>query len=873
MVKETPMIKQYWEIKKEHQDKLLFYRVGDFYEMFYDDAKTAARELEIVLTARETGKDNPVPLAGVPYHAVDSYISRLIEKGYKVALCDQVEDAKFAKGLVKREVTRVITPGTVLDENLLQGSQNNYLCGLYIVQDGIGLAAVDVSTGEFLAAQFTGDDRFNKLQEELLKFSPSECVYNLAAAEDRALQSVLERLPGALRTPYRDYYFTAEKAKETLTGQFNLLSLEGLGCVDFPLASGAGGAVLAYLKELQKGALSHINRLRVYQPEDYMVIDGVTRRNLELTQTIRTGKKNGSLLGVLDMTLTSLGGRLLRKWVLEPLTDKKRIEIRLEGVQELIENPFIREDLQRTLENVYDLERIMGRINYGSAHARDLIQLKKTLKELPFIQHLLGQLRSDLYKELQDKFNPLEELHNVIGKCLVDNPPVCIKEGGLIREGYDQELDQLRQISTQGKNWILELEKEERERTGIKSLKIGFNRVFGYYIDISKTRLTGTPEGYIRKQTLVNSERFIIPRLKELEEKILGAEEKIEAREYHLFEQIRGAAAERTPEIQQSARVIAELDCLLSLTRVAIKNHYCRPAFNGENRMMIQEGRHPVVEQFLSDEQFVPNDTSLDEHENRILIITGPNMAGKSTYMRQVALIVLMAQIGSFVPAQRAELCTVDRIFARVGAADDLAGGQSTFMVEMNEVANILNNATYQSLIVLDEIGRGTSTFDGMSIARAVVEYLHDRRAAGAKTLFATHYHELTDLEDSLTAVKNYSMAVKEQGEEIVFLRKVIPQKADRSYGIQVAKLAGLPPGLIQRASDILLELEKEKTGGNRQAVVSPSPGISREEGIKDLLLSIHCTDPLRTTPMEALKILHALHEKMKELGLDLEEA
>ncbi len=892
--KETPMIKQYWEIKKEHEDKLLFFRVGDFYEMFYDDAKTAARELEIVLTSRETGKDNHVPLAGVPYHAVKSYISRLIEKGYKVALCDQVEDAKFSKGLVKREVTRIITPGTVLDENLLQGSQNNYLCGLYIIKDGIGLAAVDVSTGEFLAAQFTGEDRFHKLQEELLKFCPSECVFNMSAAEDRSLLDVLEGLPEVLYTPYADYVFTAHKAKETLTAQFNLLSLEALGCIEFPLASGAAGAVISYLKELQKGSLAHINRLRVYQPEDYMLIDGVTRRNLELTQTIRTGKKNGSLLGVLDMTLTSLGGRLLRKWVLEPLTDKDRIENRLEGVQELIENPFAREDLQQALENVYDLERIMGRMNFGTAHARDLIQLKKTLQEFPFIQGLLNQLTSNVFKELQQYFNMLEDLQGLIEECLVDNPPISLKEGGLIRGEYDQELDELRKISTQGKNWILELEKDERERTGIKSLKIGFNRVFGYYIDISKTRLTGTPENYIRKQTLVNSERFITPRLKELEEKILGAEEKIEAREFFLFEQVRGAAAERTQEIQQSARVIAVLDCLLSLARAAIKNHYSRPSFNGENRMVIQEGRHPVVEHFLSDEQFVPNDISLDENEKRIIIITGPNMAGKSTYMRQVALIVLMAQMGSFVPAQRAEFCIVDRIFARVGAADDLAGGQSTFMVEMTEVANILNNATSQSLIILDEIGRGTSTFDGMSIARAVVEYLHDRRAGGPKTLFATHYHELTDLEDRLTAVRNCSIAVKEQGEEIVFLRKVIPQKADRSYGIQVARLAGLPVELIQRASNILLELEKEKpkgsgerTGGmhslesnegsstarNLELGSPSSQKVFQEEGIKDLLQAIKLTDPLRTTPMEALKILHELHEKMKDLEMGLEEA
>ncbi len=871
MVKETPMIKQYWEIKNKHQDKVLFFRVGDFYEMFYEDAKTAARELEIVLTSRETGKNNHVPLAGVPYHAVNSYISRLIEKGYKVALCDQVEDAKFAKGLVKREVTRVITPGTILDENLLQGSQNNYMCGLYVLPEGIGLAAVDVSTGEFLAAQFTGEDRIHKLQEELSKFSPSECLFNMSSAGDRHLLAVLERDSKALYTPFRDHAFAVDRAGKTLREQFNLFSLEALGCLDFPLAAGAAGAVISYLKELQKGSLAHINRLQVYQPEDHMVIDGVTRRNLELTQTIRAEKKSGSLLGVLDLTRTSLGGRLLRKWVLEPLTDKERIDHRLDGVQEFIETPFIREDLQKSLDDVYDLERIMGRINMGTAHARDLIQLKKTLGQFPQIQSLFEQLESRIFKGLREKFFPLEELYELIDKCLVDNPPVSLKEGGLIREGFDQELDQLRQVSTRGKNWILELEREERERTGIKSLKVGFNKVFGYYIDISKSRLTGLPEGYIRKQTLVNSERFITPRLKELEEKILGAEERIEAREYYLFQQVRDAAAERTPDIQQSARVIAELDCLLSLARTAIKNHYCRPVFNGENRLVIQGGRHPVVEQFLWDEQFVPNDMALDDREKRILIITGPNMAGKSTYMRQAALIVLMAQMGSFVPAKKAELCTVDRIFARVGAADDLAGGQSTFMVEMNEVANIINNTTSQSLIILDEIGRGTSTFDGMSIARAVVEYLHDRRT-GAKTLFATHYHELTDLEDSLAAVMNCSIAVKEQGEEIVFLRKVIPQKADRSYGIQVAKLAGLPPELIQRASEILSELEKEKPPGEMNKLREGSCSaaeVSLPEEIMELLQLIKITDPLCTTPMEALKILLDLHQRVKEMKLE----
>ncbi|UNC91896.1 DNA mismatch repair protein MutS [Candidatus Contubernalis alkaliaceticus] len=892
MAKETPMIKQYWEIKNKHQDKLLFFRVGDFYEMFFEDAKAAARELEIVLTSR----DNNVPLAGVPYHAVNSYIARLIEKGYKVALCDQVEDARLAKGLVKREVTRVITPGTVLDENLLQGSQNNYLCGLYISEEGIGLSALDVSTGEFLAVQFTGEDRFAKLQEELMKFNPAECVFNASAAENPHLTKVLDRISGALRTPFRDYCFSPEKIKETFSALFNILSLESLGCTDFPLAAGAAAAVTAYLKELHIGSLSHINRLKFYQPKNYMMIDGVTRRNLELTQTIRTSKKSGSLLGVLDHTLTSNGGRLLRKWILEPLNEKNQIELRLQGVQEFMDTPFIREDCQRVLDNVYDLERIMGRINFGSAHARDLIQLKKTLKEFPFIKDLLHQLQSSIYKELKEKFNTLEELYSLIEECLVDNPPVSIKEGGLIKDGYDLELDEIRKISRQGKNWILELEKEERERTGIKTLKIGFNKVFGYYIDISKSRLNNIPEDYIRKQTLVNSERFITPRLKELEEKILGADEKIEAREYYLFEQVRSAAAKKTPQIQRSARVIAVLDCLLSLARAAIQNHYCRPSINQENRVVIREGRHPVVEKCLLDQQFVPNDTILDEEEYRILIITGPNMAGKSTYMRQVALICLMAQMGSFVPAQSAELCPVDRIFARVGAADDLAGGQSTFMVEMNELANILNNATPQSLVVLDEIGRGTSTFDGMSIAWAVVEYLHDMRSSGAKTLFATHYHELTDLEESLPAVKNYSIAVKEEGEDIVFLRKVIPQKADRSYGIQVARLAGLPTELITRAADILSELEHEKHK-NFSTVLCETERTTSEvfgdcnlrKGLKvgvnswgvmeehrttitDTLLKIKSADPLRTTPMEALNVLHEIYEILKRLDIDLEE-
>ncbi len=909
MSKVTPMIRQYWEIKNEHHDKILFFRVGDFYEMFYKDAEIAARELEIVLTSRETGKGNHVPLAGFPFHAAGSYISRLIEKGYKVAICEQVEDARSAKGLVKRGVTSIITPGTVLDDNLLTGASNNYLCSIYVAQEGIGLAVIDVSTGDFFITQFSGDNRYESFKDELMKYRPAECIYNSYGEKDTLLHKVFTILPDMLHSAYLDHCFHPSKAMETLPEQFNTVTLEGFGCWEFPLGVNAGGAVISYLNDLHKTSLKHINSLSVYHPEDYMLIDGITRRNLELTQTIRTGKKRGSLLGVLDKTTTSLGGRLLRKWLEQPLLDRDRIEERLEGVEELIEKPFLREDLEDLLEKIYDLERIVSRINIGTANARDLIHLKNTLKTFPGIRNLLEQLDSPLFQKLNRQFNSLEELRDLIAIALVEEPPVSLKEGGLIKEGYDQELDEIREISRKGKKWIIDLEKQEREKTGIRSLKVAFNKVFGYYIEVTRANLSLVPENYIRKQTLVNSERFITPDLKEYEEKILGAQEKIQEKEYALFQQVRKKAAYHTIEIQESARIIAILDCLLNFARVALENNYCRPVFTPEESIKIVDGRHPVVEKFLTDEMFVPNDTCLDSKESRLLIITGPNMAGKSTYMRQVALIALMAQTGSFVPAKEAYLSLTDRVFARVGAADDLVGGQSTFMVEMNEVANILNNATFKSLIILDEIGRGTSTFDGMSIARAVMEYLHDDRMVGAKTLFATHYHELTELADNLAGIKNYSMAIKEEGEDIVFLRKIIPQRADRSYGIQVARLAGLPGLVVQRSSEILKELEKtksevspaagaassvreealkdynpgedsgdssadidsnDKQGNNLEDSFLQSTGKSLEKGLEKelevLLEELKKTDPLNMTPMEALDKLFRMRDRIANL-------
>ena len=895
MSKVTPMIRQYWDIKNEHEEKILFFRVGDFYEMFYEDAKIAARELEIVLTSRETGKDNHVPLAGFPFHAASSYISRLIEKGYKVAICDQVEDAKSVKGLVKRGVTSIITPGTVLDDNLLTDTSNNYLCSIYIVQEGIGLAVIDVSTGDFFITQFSGPHRYERFKDELMKYKPTECVYNSAGEEDKTLQKIFTILPEMLHSAYLDHCFHHSKAFETLTEQFNTVSLEGFGCSEFPLGVNAGGAVISYINDLHKSSLKHINNLSVYHPEDYMLIDGITRRNLELTQTIRTGKKKGALLGVLDKTTTSLGGRLIRKWLEQPLLDRDRIEERLEGVEEFIEKPFLREDLEDLLEETYDLERIISRINIGTANARDLIHLKNTLKTFPGVRNLLVQLDSSLFYELNRQFNSLEDLKKLIDNALVEEPPVYLKEGGLIKEGYDRELDEIREISRKGKSWIMELEKKERERTGIKSLKVTFNKVFGYFIEVTRANLSLVPEDYIRKQTLVNSERFVTPDLKEYEEKILGAQEKIQEKEYALFDQVRKKAASHTMEIQESARIIAILDCILNFAQVALENNYCRPIFTPEESIKIVDGRHPVVEKFLIDEIFVPNDTCLDSKESRLLIITGPNMAGKSTYMRQVALIALMAQIGSFVPAKEAALSLTDRIFARVGAADDLVGGQSTFMIEMNEVANILNNATSRSLIILDEIGRGTSTFDGMSIARAVMEYLHDERMIGAKTLFATHYHELTELADNLPGIKNYSMAVKEKGEDIVFLRKIIPERADRSYGIQVARLAGLPSLVVERASEALKELEKEKSevypanSVKEKEFKGYNPGEDLEDNLEDnldedvgevlekdveetlkiLLEDLKKMDPLNMTPLEALDKIFSMQDKIMNTSVE----
>lgn len=877
------MIKQYRDIKKEHPDKILFYRVGDFYEMFFEDAHTAARELEIVLTSRETGKDNPVPLAGVPYHAAGNYIARLIEKGYKVAVCDQVEDARQAKGLVRREVTRVVTPGTVLEENLLAGTSSNYLFSLYQEGEGLGVAVVEVSTGEFQVFQLQGRDRIEKLRDEFYRFRPAECIYNSRAGKEEPIQKIFSLFPRLVHGPYKDQAFHYERARERLTGHFQIVSLEGFGCAGFPLAVCAGGGALSYVSELYKNSLGHINRMALFNPGDYLLVDGVTRRNLELVETIRAGGKKGSLLGTLDRTLTPMGGRLLKKWLEQPLLDLARIQNRLEGVQELLERIPEREGLAEILKKVFDLERIISRISLGSALARDLVHLKRTLQVFPGLKKILDRLESKSFRLLASNFHTLEDLALFLDKSLVEDPPLALKEGGLIRPGFDGELDQLRDISRRGKDWILDLERQEREMTGIKSLKVNYNRVFGYYIEVTRANLSGVPDHYQRKQTLVNSERFITPELKEYEEKILGAEDKIKDREYELFDGVRKKAGEYTRVIQQDASVLAIMDVLLGFAVLARENNFCQPVFNPEGIIRIKEGRHPVVEKNLDKESFVPNDTYLDREE-RLMIITGPNMAGKSTYMRQVALICLMAQVGSFVPAREASLFPVDRIFARVGAADDLSGGQSTFMVEMSEAANILNHATSQSLVILDEIGRGTSTFDGMSIARAVIEYLHDPEIIGARVLFATHYHELTSLEETLPGARNYSMAIKEEGEGIIFLRKVIPQKADRSYGIQVARLAGLPAAVVERASRVLQGLEQEKvreatppetretgpgrggeeTGYRQEKILEEDPGGKIETTHWEILGEIQEVDPLQLTPLEALNLLDRWHQRIK---------
>ena len=875
----TPMMKQYMQTKEEYKDCILFYRLGDFYEMFFDDALTASKELEITLTGKNCGLEERAPMCGIPYHAVDSYLNRLVSKGYKVAICEQVEDPKTAKGIVKREVIRVVTPGTNLDTQGLDETKNNYIMCIVYMADRYGLSVADVTTGEYLVTEL---DSQTKLMDELYKFMPSEIVCNEAFyMSGLDLDDLKNRLHMAIYS-LEAWYFDDTLCRETLQEHFKVASLEGIGLSDYECGMIASGALLKYLEETQKNSLSHMSRLTRYATGNYMVLDSATRRNLELVETLREKQKRGSLLWVLDKTKTAMGARTIRKYVEQPLIDKKSIVKRLDAVAELKDNAICREEIREYLNPVYDLERLVGKITYQSANPRDLIAFQSSLSMLPSVKCILKDMESDLLKEIYEELDPLEELCDLVGRAIQEEPPLAMKEGGIIKDGYNEEVDRLRKAKSEGKNWLADLETKEREKTGIKNLRIRYNKVFGYYLEVTNSFKDLVPDYYTRKQTLANAERYIIPELKELEDTILGAEDKLCALEYELYCEVRNTIAAELTRIQRTAKAVAKLDVIASLALVAERNNYVRPKINEKGVIDIRDGRHPVVEKMIPNDMFIANDTYLDDKKQRISIITGPNMAGKSTYMRQAALIVLMAQLGSFVPASSANIGLVDRIFTRVGASDDLASGQSTFMVEMNEVANILRNATSKSLLILDEIGRGTSTFDGLSIAWAVVEYISNSKLLGAKTLFATHYHELTELEGKISNVNNYCIAVKEKGDDIVFLRKIVKGGADKSYGIQVAKLAGVPDPVINRAKEIVEELvTADITGKVKDIAVQGSETkkktqkkldevdltqFSLFDTVKDddVLNELKELDISHMTPMDAMNKLYQLQNKLR---------
>ena len=875
----TPMMKQYMQTKEEYKDCILFYRLGDFYEMFFDDALTASKELEITLTGKNCGLEERAPMCGIPYHAVDSYLNRLVSKGYKVAICEQVEDPKTAKGIVKREVIRVVTPGTNLDTQGLDETKNNYIMCIVYMADRYGLSVADVTTGEYLVTEL---DSQTKLMDELYKFMPSEIVCNEAFyMSGLDLDDLKNRLHMAIYS-LEAWYYDDALCRETLQEHFKVASLEGIGLSDCECGMIASGALLKYLEETQKNSLSHMSRLTRYATGNYMVLDSATRRNLELVETLREKQKRGSLLWVLDKTKTAMGARTLRKYVEQPLIDKESIVKRLDAVAELKDNAICREEIREYLNPVYDLERLVGKITYQSANPRDLIAFQSSLSMLPSVKCILKDMESDLLKEIYEELDPLEELFDLVGRAIQEEPPLAMKEGGIIKDGYNEEVDRLRKAKSEGKNWLADLETKEREKTGIKNLRIRYNKVFGYYLEVTNSFKDLVPDYYTRKQTLANAERYIIPELKELEDTILGAEDKLCALEYELYCEVRNTIAAELTRIQRTAKAVAKLDVIASLALVAERNNYVRPKINEKGVIDIRDGRHPVVEKMIPNDMFIANDTYLDDKKQRISIITGPNMAGKSTYMRQAALIVLMAQLGSFVPASSANIGLVDRIFTRVGASDDLASGQSTFMVEMNEVANILRNATSKSLLILDEIGRGTSTFDGLSIAWAVVEYISNSKLLGAKTLFATHYHELTELEGKISNVNNYCIAVKEKGDDIVFLRKIVKGGADKSYGIQVAKLAGVPDPVINRAKEIVEELvTADITGKVKDIAVQGSETkkktqkkldevdltqFSLFDTVKDddVLNELKELDISHMTPMDAMNKLYQLQNKLR---------
>ena len=866
MAELTPMMRQYMEIKEQNRDSILFFRLGDFYEMFGADARTASRELDLTLTTRDKDKtkafDDKVPMCGIPYHAADAYIARLIAKGYKVAICEQTEDPAAAKGLVKRDIIRVVTPGTVIDSACLEEGRSNFCAGIYLDDDNAALCACDISTGQTHATAFSGPERLDHLLNELGRFSPAEAVLNEAAFFNETLHDALENKFRCHMEKLPAGRFKMEEAEKAVRAQFGDAAFQRL-----PRNNGAAmlalGVLLGYLHETQKTDLGHIDELDYYEKGQFMELDLTARRNLELTETLRSKEKKGSLLWVLDKTKTAMGARCLRSWLERPLLSVTAVNRRLDAVSALVDHTMARQELILALTGIADMERLIGRIVYGSAGGRDLVALRSAMERLPAVKAQLSAFPKGRLHELDEQLDDLNDLAALISETLADEPPFSVREGEMIRDGFHPEVDRLRSILHGGKDIIARMEAEEKERTGIRTLRIGYNKVFGYYIEVSNSFKDQVPETYIRKQTLVNGERYITQELKNLESDILTAADRVSALEYELFTKLRLAVAAQVSRIQQTAAAVAELDTLASFAAVAVKNNYCCPSVDESGVIEIHDGRHPVVEQMRSDALFVPNDTYMGSSENRVAIITGPNMAGKSTYMRQVALIVLMAQVGSFVPARAAHLGIVDRIFTRIGASDDLSAGQSTFMVEMTEVSDILRHATADSLLILDEIGRGTSTFDGMSIARAVLEYCADARKLGAKTLFATHYHELTELENALPGVKNFNIAVRARGEEIIFLRKIIPGGADRSYGIEVAQLAGLPAQVVNRARKILRALEEEsgRPAAPEQQTDDQVSFTAMAEG--EVAEAIRRCQVDTLSPLEALNLLYELKQKL----------
>ena len=874
----SPMMVHYCQTKCAYKDSILFYRLGDFYEMFFEDAKTVSRELELTLTGKDCGLSERAPMCGIPYHAAETYINRLIDKGYKVAICEQVEDPKTAKGIVKREVTRVVTPGTNLNMQELDEGKNNYLMAIVCVGDHFGVSTADITTGDCYVTEV---DEERKLWDEINKFLPAEIICNdaflVSGVDVDDLRNRLHISVFALES----WYFGDDLCKQTLLEHFKISSPEGLGLADYDSGVIAAGSLFRYLLDTQKNTMEHMNKIIPYTTDRYMVIDSSSRRNLELVETLREKQKRGSLLWVLDKTKTAMGARMLRSFVEQPLIDADAINERLDAVTELNMQAMLREEIREYLNPVYDLERLVSRISYRSANPRDLLAFKMSLEMIPHIKNLLANFTSPLLVRINEQMDGLEDLYTLLEASITEDPPLAVKEGGIIREGYNEQVDTYRNSKTQGKSWLAQLEAEEKEKTGIRNLKIKYNKVFGYYLEVTNSFKDLVPEYYTRKQTLTNAERYITPKLKELEDMILGAEDKLFALEYDLFCQVREELAAQIPRIQETAKAIAQLDVYASLSVVAQRNNYVRPTVNTKGVIDIKNGRHPVVEKMINNDMFIANDTYLDNGSKRVSVITGPNMAGKSTYMRQTALIVLMAQIGSFVPAEKAKIGVVDRIFTRVGASDDLASGQSTFMVEMTEVANIHRNATAKSLLILDEIGRGTSTFDGLSIAWAVIEHISNTKLLGAKTLFATHYHELTELEGKIPGVNNYCIAVKERGDDIVFLRKIVKGGADKSYGIQVAKLAGVPDSVLDRAKELVDELVHTDITSTFKDLAENSrktkpkavhydevdlEQISLFDTVQDqdIIEELKNLDITMLTPMDAMNTLYRLQNKLK---------